>query len=763
MNRPEHTEKPQQPERQVVDAKQYLWVILRHKWIIILAVLVTVSSTVLYLTRAVPMYKTNVKILIEEGRGELSLLNNLNILEQSKLAKQLATYCEILKSRQLLSKVVENLRLYELPDKESDSGSFLARLRNLVNLGDHTVASQGEVSESLKIRRAAEQLQKSIKAVPVRDTNIIEVTVSDPDPELVANIANELASVFISYNLQSLVSDAKSGYDFVNEQLQIVSKNLREAEDKLRAFKEKEKVVELSEESKISLNQLSNAEANYNNTVMQRKEAEVRLNSVRNELSKQAETVKSTTISENPLVQQLRGQLYSHEIEQAGLLKTYPETAPEVVQVKTKIAQTKDKLAQEVGKIVTTETSSVSPVHQSLIGRLIQLEADAIAYEVIASAQESSVEQLKRELDRLPSKELQLARLERDREVANQTYMMLMQRKEEMRLAQAVQTGNVSVADPAVTPLYPYSPQRKLSLILGAMLGLFLGIMFAFLLERFEDTIRTPDDVEQYLGLSVLGVIPRDKKAKKAKTPPVIVSRRAKESSAEAYRGLRTTLMARAGNPIKTITVTSAGPQEGKSITAANLAVALSQMGQNVLLVDADLRRPSLHRMFSIDRHIGLTTVLNGETTLDEAIIKSLSVNVNLLASGALPSDTSEVLGSDKMKDLINQTKDQYDIVLLDSAPALGMADTLVLAGETDGTILVVKTGEATRKMLKITVSQLKEVGANIIGVVLNDVNVKRDRYYSDYYYYYYYYYSSYKDEDGNQIEKRKRHKGKRS
>jgi capsular exopolysaccharide synthesis family protein len=761
MDRTERIEKPKQPERQVVDAKQYLWVILRHKWVIIIAFLVTVSSTFFYLSHVIPMYKASVKILIEEGRGELSMLNNLNFLEQEKVAKQLTTYCELLKSRQLLSKVVENLKLQELPEKEDRSKSFLTRLKGLINLNDPTVISEGDIPENLKIRHVAEQLQKSINATPIKDTNIIEVAVSEADPKMAANIANELAKVFITYNLQSLVSDAKSGYDFINEQSQIVSENLHDAEENLKAFKEKEKVVELSEEAKITLDKLSNAEANYNNTITQRKEAEIRLKSVQSELKTQAETIKSTTISENPMVQQLKGQLYSHEIEMAGLLKTYSETAPEVVQVKTRISQTKERLEQEVGRIVTAEVSSVNPVHQSLVDRLAQLEADTIVFGVIAEAQKGSVEQFKRGLDQLPSKELQLARLERDRGVANQTYMMLMQRKEEMRLAQAVQTGNVSVADPAVMPFYPYNMQKMLNLMLGAVLGLFLGIGFAFFLEHLENTIRTPDDVTQYLGLSVLGVIPRDKKAKKSKTPIIMVSRRAKQSAAEAYRGLRTTLMAHAGNPLKTITITSAGPQEGKSITTVNLGMALAQAGKNVLLVDADLRRPALHRIFNVERHDGLSTVLAGKSTLDEVVIKAL--DPNLLTSGTLPSDTSEVLGSDQMKDLIKQAKEQYDLVLFDAAPALGMADSLVLASETDGTILVVKTGRATRKMLKIMVSQLEEVGANILGVVLNDVNIKRDRYYSDYYYYYYYYYSPYKDEEGNQIERRKRHKGKRS
>jgi len=376
---------------------------------------------------------------------------------------------------------------------------------------------------------------------------------------------------------------------------------------------------------------------------------------------------------------------------------------------------------------------------------------------VIEEAQKESVEQYKTELDSLPLKELQLARLERDKEVANQTYMMLMQRKEEMRLAQAVQTGNVSIADPAVIPLYPYKPRKKVTMLLGAILGLALGITFALFLERLDNTIRTPDDVAQYLGLSVLGVIPRLKK--RSKIPPVIVKKGVREASAEAYRGLRTNIMAIAGNPIKTITVTSAGPQEGKSITSANLAAALANMEKSVLLVDTDLRRPGLHKIFNVDRHNGLSNVFSGESTLDDVIIKV--DDIDLLTTGSLPSNPSEVIGSKRMKELISKFKEKYDFVIFDSAPALGLSDSLGLASATDGTILVIKTGKATHKILKILKSQLEEVKANILGVVLNDVNIKRDKYYSDYYYYYYYYYSPYKDEEGEHVERRKKRRSK--
>jgi len=413
-------------------------------------------------------------------------------------------------------------------------------------------------------------------------------------------------------------------------------------------------------------------------------------------------------------VAQLKASIMEMEVQLEVMRKNFSEADPKVISLKKQISAGNQKLQQEEKKVIGKYNK--------------QFGLTGVAAEIVFD---------------------------------QQLYSMLASKQEELKAQYIMQNKPPEIIEKAVDPLYPSKPERKLTLMLGAVLGLFLGIGFAFFLEYFENTIRTPDDVTQYLGLPVLGVIPHDKEAKKSKTPIIMMSRRAKRSSAEAYRGLRTSLLAHVGNSIKTITITSAGPQEGKSITTTNLGTALAQMEKNVLLIDADLRRPALHRVFNVERREGLSAVLAGESTLNEVVIKAL--DPNLLTSGTLPSDTSEALGSDQMKDLIKQAKEQYDLVLFDAAPTLGMADSLVLASQTDGTILVVKTSRATRRMLKIMVSQLEEVGANILGVVLNDVNVKGDRYYSDYYYYYYHYYSPYKDEEGNQIERRKRHKSKRA
>jgi capsular exopolysaccharide synthesis family protein len=276
-------------------------------------------------------------------------------------------------------------------------------------------------------------------------------------------------------------------------------------------------------------------------------------------------------------------------------------------------------------------------------------------------------------------------------------------------------------------------------IILGGFLGLFLGIGSAFFLEYMVNTIKTPDDVAQHLDLPVLGVVPRIAKAQRRQRTPIILQQDLPRSiPAESYRSLRTKLLfSKADCPRKTIVVTSTGPKEGKSTTTVNLGMALARAEQSVLLVDADLRRPVLHQVFGTDRNKGLSTVLAEELTIDEAIVDTGVPNLSLLAAGVLSENPSEILGAPRMKELTDQIRERYDIALFDSAPLLGMTDTVVLTTEADATVLVIKTGSPTRKALRIALAQLEQVGAEICGVVLNNVDIKRDRYYYHNYYYY--------------------------
>jgi tyrosine-protein kinase Etk/Wzc len=599
------------------------------------------------------------------------------------------------------------------------------------------------------------------------------------------SIANELANVFIAYNLQSIVGEAKGAYDFISDQLGLVEKRLSSAEENLKTFKEKESVVELTEEAKVVLGMLSTVETGYNTTIARRQEAEARRDAVRRELETQAKVIKSsTTIAGNPLVQSLKGQLYDFEIELAGLLKVYSESTPEVEQMKTKITQTKQRLAKGVERIVTSEISSVNPVHQDLVSRLIQLEADVIACGAMAEAQKTFVEQYRAQLEKLPSKELQLARLTRDKNVSDQIYMMLMQRSEEAQLAQAIQIGNISVADPAIVPLYPYRPRRKLSLMLGAALGLMLGVGIAFFLESLDNTFRTEDEIKRCLNLPLLGTVPviRYKPGLQALSTPkhddnggrvqskalakavrlseqeskMLTHLSPKAPETETYRMLVTNIQfAEVDNPIRTLLITSSTPGEGKTITATNLAIGMAQSGKKTLLVDTDLRKPMVHKLFQMDRSPGLTNFLLGKAHMQEVVRDTRVDNLSLITAGEMPPNAPQLLASQKMEGFIEELKKEFEIIIFDTPPATVVTDPAVLGAKLDATCLVVEA-ERTNKSAALKAKELLSTGnGDLLGVILNKISARKG-YGGGYYYYYYYYYA---DEHEGDL---KRGKGRR-
>jgi len=241
----EHKEQTKQPERQKVHIRDYFVVISRHKWIIFAAVIVTIASTIFYLSRTEPMYKTSVKLLIGQEKGELSLFKDLGFLGQARLSEEMETYCELLGTYRIMREVVENTSLHEFSDKPDNSNSPLVKLGKAIFPNNGT--AQPEVSEEMRIRQATKKLQEMMSVKPVRNTHIIEVSVSGTDPGVATDVANEIAKVFIKSNLQGMKGEAKVAYDFISEQLKQVQEKLQSAEEKLRRFKEAESVVELTE------------------------------------------------------------------------------------------------------------------------------------------------------------------------------------------------------------------------------------------------------------------------------------------------------------------------------------------------------------------------------------------------------------------------------------------------------------------------------------------------------------------------------------
>jgi tyrosine-protein kinase Etk/Wzc len=331
---------------------------------------------------------------------------------------------------------------------------------------------------------------------------------------------------------------------------------------------------------------------------------------------------------------------------------------------------------------------------------------------------------------------------------------MLKEKYEESRIKEAGQIGNVRIIDKALPAENPIKPKKKVNLLLGALLGLGMGLGLALFVERLDNSLKSIEDVER-TGLSILGSIPMIKTNNHKKTRQVekeedyqvktiasnlVTHFEPKSPISEAYRTFRTNLhFARLDNPMRTILVTSSGPGEGKSTTVANLAITMAQMGTKTILVDSDLRRPVIHSIFGLQRAPGLTNYLAGNVPLQEIIQPTPIENLSILTCGVLPPNPSELLGSKKMRELLEELKGRYEMILFDSPPVIAVTDAAVLSTSIDGVALVVSSGYTSKEALVRAVTLLENVKGRLLGGVLNKIKV--ESIYGSYHYYYYYHY----------------------
>lgn len=349
----------------------------------------------------------------------------------------------------------------------------------------------------------------------------------------------------------------------------------------------------------------------------------------------------------------------------------------------------------------------------------------------------------------LSTSQAELARLQTTLTQYQNNYASLLQSYEEIRLAEVQAMDNIVVAEPAKLPEVPIKPRKLQNTLLAAVVGCMLAVGVAFLIEYLDDTIKTSEDVGQALGLSTLGAITRFHSTDDQDR--LITAAHPRSPISEAYRALRTNIQYSAvDNPLRTLLVTSTNPTEGKTTTVANLGTVMAQAGLSVIVVDSDLRRPALHQYFEVSRNLGLTNALLDKNPNPDGYLQATEVeNLRVLACGPLPPNPSELLNSQRMRDLIEQLKGETDVLLLDSPPILAVTDASILANQVDGVLLVVDAGNTRRGVAQRGKEQLDKVGANVLGAALNKLSHRG----AGGYYYYYYYYSS--EDEGERRKKR--------
>lgn len=506
-----------------ISLQDYIRVLRKRKWTIFTVTLTALIVGLIANFFMPPVYKATTTVLLSKSGAQQAIFGDVegNILFER--ADEVETQIEILKSYSIAKGVAERLPadIFEKAqaenfEKKKEDFRWLInilgklRLKNVVasifGVGNHSYNDQTELS----LKETIKQIRDSITVNSVRNTNIIEISSENNNPKLAAEVANIIADVFVDESLTINRSRASEAKKFIEEQLLEKGKELAQQEEEKLQYKTQENILYLDEETKINIEQLANFQAQEAEVDTQIAENKAKLVEAHKQLEKQSETyISSETITTNPVVQQLQSQLASFEIQLPILLEKYTPGSPQVNEVEIKIREIKNKISEKVAEIVGSKVSARNPIYQNLLAEIVTLETNTISLDTKMEAISKTIKEYEKRLEKLPEKELQLARLERAVKVSENIYLLLLEKYQEARINEVMELGDIRIIDNALVPDAPIKPNKKLNLAIGGILGLMVGVMLAFFGEYMDNTIKTTDDIERYLGLPVLGLIPK--------------------------------------------------------------------------------------------------------------------------------------------------------------------------------------------------------------------------------------------------------------
>lgn len=504
----------------------------------------------------------------------------------------------------------------------------------------------------------------------------------------------------------------------------------------------------LDEEAKNILSFLLQYDSQINTYNLQIQENKATIQALEELLKKVDEKiVSSETISTNPVVDQLKAKLVNYRVELAGLTRIYSENDPRVLEIKDKIAETEKLLKDEVAKIVSAQVKTINPAYQNLYTQYIEAQYKGEILNSIIVSIEKLRDTYQQKLSKLPVLEQRLLELERNLKVKENLYTLLLEKLEETRIAEAGVIGTATLVDSAIIPEKPVKPNKKLTLAIGGVLGIFLGILFVFLFEYADKSIKDEDELKRIAkGKIILGRIPRFKVDENKEGSELVVLTSPTSPSSESIKLISTNINYSTTAEPKVITITSSGPGEGKTTLAANLAISYAQNVKKTLLIDLDMRRPRVEKVLNIQRkNIGIVNHILKDIPLENITINYIE-NLDVIPVGPIPPNPTALLTSKKLEQALERLKEKYEKIIIDLPPLLAAADALIISKYTDGMVLVVRAGKTERHSLKVTIENLESSDTNLLGIVINDINEKT----SNYYYYYYY------TEEGKKKKRRK-------
>lgn len=681
-------------QEDTINLRHYWHVILERRWLIITAFISVFVLSLIYLFKATPIYRATTKLQIDPETDSVLRIEGIAVSRQEQ--DYLQTQYKNLMSRTLIQSVVSKLGL--------DKDERYAKSKDPVK----AVASD-------------------IQIAPIRLSRLVDINAEHPDPAKAAQIANTIATNFIQTTRDQKVQASLDVVGLLTNIAKIQKQNLEEAELALQKYSETNKTASFEEGANIIAQALKQMKTDHSKAESDATSAETEARQVAALLRDGMPASGLPQVVNDQDIQQLHRELSLAQANLAELSKRYQPEHFEYIKAQAKVQKLEESYTNQVQATVGAIRARAE------INRSIEQE---LALKVVAQ---------EKELIDLNEKKIKYLELKRVVDQYEKLYNAVLARATETELTGREKVVNMRVVDWAPVPLNPVKPRTVLTLFLGLVGGIGVALGLAFFVNYLDDSIKSQDDVETYLRLSFLGYVPN------IKTNSVVerdmqAHLHPQSNAAEGFRTIRATIsLTHKPDKFRILSITSTIPSEGKSLVASNLAIVTAQTGLKTLLIDADLRRPSVHKAYQLHSPVGLSSYLMEDIDKVDRIIHKTEVpNLDVICCGSVPSTPSELIGSKRMLDFLQTLRAQYDRIILDCPPISAVSDPLIIAAMSDGVVFVTKFNKIRREHARKSVQRIQNAGIHIVGVVLNDIDFEgKDSYYYSYYYYQNRYYSS--------------------
>ncbi|XCN74787.1 MAG: polysaccharide biosynthesis tyrosine autokinase [Candidatus Electrothrix aestuarii] len=685
-------------QEQEINLHQFLRILRRRYPYLIAIMLVIVLLAGVRSFRAIPLYKGSTLLIFEKK-------NNAPVdfatITQDGANESLATQEKIITSRKVIARVLDAINAEKLPQQEKkflqDSGfklsNFIKSIKKAVGFPEKKIVPD-----------PIQRFRRKIAITSLRSTNLMQIQVTDPDPEKAALYANTLARIYIEYNLEDRRAASGNAFTWLSEQVAVLKAKVQKSEMDLLKYKQEESLTSLEKRQNTVDDKITELNENLSALVLDRMEKMAILQEIRGMADKLHKIDSIPEIMENSQIKLLKEEYSRLEIEFARISTKFKKNHPERIRLSTQLSHIKKRITAEAGKVVKDLEIGI---------HILQKKEETLA---------QSLDSYKKQARRIAEQAIEYGVLKREAESNKQMYKVLLERLKETDIGSSIIANNIRIVDLAKIPQRPFTPNIRRDMMLAGILGLFLGGGVCFLIEYFDNTIKGRDDLELLLGVDFIGAVPEKKHSLTLGGPiDKIVSRGHHETMSllEFYRE---------NHLLKTLMVTSTVAGEGKTTTAAGLALIYARAGKKVLLVDADIFKPRLCKVLGCPERPGLFDYFYKDTLPENLIQQTDEENLFILPCGLIPSNPTEIISSQKMRELLNSLGNDFDLLLIDSAPVTASSGISILASHLDGVALIIQAHSTNYHQVISVLKGLKKVRANVVGGILTRTN-KKDGY----------------------------------